>query len=353
MALGVAVIGAGGIAGTHVEALKEIGEAKLCGVWSHSPAKLQTFADRYGIPAYQSLEELLQDHAVQVVVLCLPPGLNTEYGLQAAEAGKHLIVEKPIDTDAVRGERLIKTYRDKGLTLSVIFQNRFTPAMKKAKQAIAEGLLGKIYLADGYAKLYRSAAYYDSGAWRGTKALEGGGAFINQGIHTIDMLQWLMGGVKSVEGVVKTVRHNIEVEDMGTVLVEYNNGAIGVLEISTAIEPGYMERMEIHGEKGTIVMDKGNILEWKVQGCKEEDYLEKRHTATGAANSPAVSYINHKEQLAEILASIMKGKDPLVTGEEGIKALKIVQAIYESSAKRQRVYVSLMGSHQQNADFVR
>jgi predicted dehydrogenase len=153
------------------------------------------------------------------------------------------------------------------------------------------------------------------------------------------MLQWLMGGVKSVTGVVKTVRHNIEVEDMGTVLVEYNNGAMGVLEVSTAIEPGYMERMEIHGEKGTIIMDKGNILEWKVEGCQEKDYLEKQYTATGQANSPAVSYINHKHQLEEILSAIIRGQDPLVTGEEGIKALDIVLAIYESSAKRQRIYL--------------
>lgn len=339
MALGIAIIGTGGIASTHVQALKEINEAKICGVWSRNPAAVHNFAIQHKVHAYESLAELMQDKTVQVAVLCLPPGLNVDYGLKLAEAGKHLIVEKPIDIDAAKARKLIETYRAKGLTLSVIFQNRFTPAMLKAKQAIEKGLLGKIYLVDGYAKLYRSAAYYDSAAWRGTKALEGGGAFINQGIHTIDMLQWLMGGVKSVDGIVKTVRHNIEVEDMGTVLVEYNNGALGVLEVSTAIEPGYMERMEIHGEKGTIIMDKGNILEWKVQGCKEDDYLAKDYAATSVANSPAVSYINHKHQLREILSSIIKGHDPLVTGEEGVKALDIVLAIYESSAKRQRIYL--------------
>jgi UDP-N-acetyl-2-amino-2-deoxyglucuronate dehydrogenase len=217
----------------------------------------------------------------------------------------------------------------------VIFQNRFTPAAQKVKKAIDEGLLGRLILGDAYAKWYRSPEYYKSNPWRGTRSIDGGGALMMQAIHTIDLLQWLMGGVKSINGSVRTSVHRIESEDLGVATVEYHNGAIGVIE--GAIRPGFKDRIEIHGEKGSIILEGGNIREWKVEGCNEADYVDEEKVVYGATNSPAISPVNHKAQLQDVINAILGDREPLVNGEEGLKTLQIVLGIYESSEKKRRV----------------
>jgi predicted dehydrogenase len=192
-------------------------------------------------------------------------------------------------------------------------------------------------LGDAYIKWYRSAEYYQANAWRGTLAIEGGGALINQAIHTIDLLQWLMGGVKSVAGMVRTTTHSIEGEDLGVAMVEFANGALGVIEGSTAILPSYKERIELHGQKGTIILEGGNIREWKVEGMDEAYYVQPEKVSYGVTNSPAISYVNHKAQFEEIFAAIGQDREPQVNGEEGLKALEIILAIYNSSKTGERV----------------
>ena len=158
-----------------------------------------------------------------------------------------------------------------------------------------------------------------------------------QAIHTIDLLQWLMGGVKSVNGSVRTSVHRIESEDLGVATVEYHNGAIGVIEGATAIRPGFKDRIEIHGEKGSIILEGGNIREWKVEGCNEADYVDEEKVVYGATNSPAISHVNHKAQLQDVINAILGDREPLVNGEEGLKTLQIVLGIYKSSEKKRRV----------------
>ena len=268
---------------------------------------------------------------------CLPSSYHGEYGIKAAVSGKHVVVEKPIDIRLTQARRLIEACRHYQVKLSVIFQNRFTPAAQKMRKAIDQGLLGKLILGDAYVKWYRSPDYYRSNAWRGTKSIDGGGALMMQAIHTIDLLQWLMGGVKSVTGFIKTSLHQIESEDLGVAAVEYRNGAVGVIEGSTAIHPGFKERIEIHGEKGSIILEGGNIKEWKVEGCNESDYVEEQKIVYGSTSSPAISHVNHKAQLQNIVAAIQNRGEPLVNGEEGLKSIQIVLGIYESSEKGQRV----------------
>ncbi|EAX48567.1 oxidoreductase domain protein [Thermosinus carboxydivorans Nor1] len=340
MALGVAIIGAGMIANIHVTALQEIPGARITGVWSRNAEATAKFAAKHGIKAFKSYEDVLADAKTDIISLCLPPGLHVDFGLQAAAAGKHLIVEKPMDIDAAKARRLIEVYRAKNLVLSVIFQNRFTPAAQRVKAALDAGLLGRLILGDAYVKWYRSPEYYANGAWRGTWNIEGGGALINQAIHTIDLLQWFMGGVKSVSGMIKTSIHKIETEDLGVAAVEYHNGALGVIEGSTAITPGYKERIEIHGTKGSFILEGGIVKEWKVEGCREEDYIDTQPISYGATNSPAISSVNHKAQMLDILRAVEQGKDPLVTGEEGLKSLEIVLGIYESSRKGQKIQLA-------------
>lgn len=335
--LGFAIAGSGMVAGVHATALQEIPEANLIGVWSHTPAKTQKFADQYQIHNYQSYEQLLRNPDIQVVILCLPSGYHGDYGERAAASGKHVVVEKPIDITIAGAKNLIEACRKNEVKLSVIFQYRFTSAAQKIRQAINQGLLGKLILGDAYVKWYRSPEYYKSNTWRGTKSIDGGGALMMQAIHTIDLLQWMMGGIKNVTGFIKTSIHKIEVEDLGVAAVEYLSGAVGVIEGATAIQPSFKERIEIHGEKGSIILEGGNIREWKVEGCNELDYVDEQKIIYGSTSSPAISHVNHKAQLQEIISAIQENREPLVNGEEGLKSVQIVLGIYESSEKKQRV----------------
>ncbi len=333
--VGIAMAGCGMVAGVHVAALREIPDARILGAWSRSAEKTQRFSEQHQIRGYRSYKDLLGDPEVDAVLICLPSGYHAEYGLTAASAGKHVIVEKPIDISIAKAEALIGACRKHDRKLSVIFQNRFTPAAKKVRQALDRGLLGTLILGDAYVKWYRSSEYYASNAWRGTKGIDGGGALINQAIHTIDLLQWMMGGIQRVCGLVRTSTHSIESEDLGVAAVEYVGGAIGVIEGSTAIRPGVKERVEIHGQKGSLVLEGGNITSWKVEGCSEADYVDEQKVSYGSTSSPAISHVNHKAQLEEIVTSIQRNIDSSVPGEEGLKSLRIVLGIYESSEKGQ------------------
>ncbi len=335
--VGVAVAGGGMIAGVHVAALREVADARVVGAWSRSAERARRFAEQHGVHAYGSFEELLADPAVEAVSICLPASWHAEYGIRAAAAGKHVIVEKPIDITEEKAERLIEACRQHRRTLAVIFQNRYTPAARRLRQALDQGLLGRPILGDAYIKWFRSTEYYRSSPWRGTKAGDGGGALITQAIHTIDLLQWFMGGARRVCGMVRTSTHAIESEDLGVAVVEFAEGAMGVIEGATAVQPGFKERIEIHGQRGSVILEGGNIREWKVEGCTEADYVDARTVTYGSTNSPAISHVNHTAQFEEIIGAIQAGRDPLVSGEEGLKALRIVLGIYESSAARRWV----------------
>jgi predicted dehydrogenase len=330
--IGVAVAGCGMIGGVHVTALKEIPETRAIGAWSRSTERGQQFAAQHQIRGYRSYEELLADPAVNAVIITLPSGYHAEYGIKAAQAGKHVIVEKPIDVTEAKARSLIEACRKAGRHLSVVFQNRYSPAAQKLRKVLDAGLLGPLVLGDAYIKWWRSAQYYASNAWRGTKAIDGGGALINQAIHTIDLLQWFMGGAKRVSGLVRTSTHAIESEDLGIATVEFLSGAAGVIEGTTAVQPGFKERLEIHGRKGSVTLEGGFVTSWKVEGCNETDYVDPQPVSVGGSASPAISHERHRAQLADIIAAIQAGEPSMVSGEEGLKALKIVLGIYESSA---------------------
>ena len=338
--VGIAIIGSGMVANVHAAALQEIDTADVRGVWGRNLTVAADFAAKYGMASYATYEAVLADPSVEAVINCLPPGYHSDFGIKAAAAGKHLFVEKPIDISIAKATQLIKAYREKGLVLSVVFQNRFTPAAQKIKTALDKGVLGRLIQGDAYVKWYRSPEYYQANAWRGTRDIEGGGALINQAIHTIDLLQWFMGPVKSIFGHVRTSVHSIETEDLGVSVLEWKNGAVGVIEGSTALWPGVKEKIEIHGEKGFITLEGGNITAWKVQGCEESDYVEPVKITYGETNSPAISHSNHKAQIIDFISAIRGNREALVTGEEGTKALAIVLGIYASSRQGKPIEMS-------------
>ncbi|MGE5549586.1 MAG: Gfo/Idh/MocA family protein [Bacteroidota bacterium] len=331
--LGIAIVGCGLISRFHLKALRGVPEFRVKGVWDAVPEAARGLNESCGVPVYGTLRELLADPEVDVVDICLPSGLHAEYGCQAAQAGKHVIVEKPIDITMAAATRLIETCRRADVFLAEIFQYRFVPSVVKVKKAIEGNTLGRLYAGEATIKWFRDENYYRSSKWKGTKQYDGGGALINQGIHTIDLLLWFMGDVRSVTSLVRTVRHAIEVEDLAMALVEFKSGAIGTITGSTAFKPGFLERIELYGEKGAIALESGRIVRWKVDGAREEDHLDAATCFSGSADPAGISADNHQTQFKAIAAALRRGEQPPVGGAEAIRALRLITEIYAADKK--------------------
>jgi predicted dehydrogenase len=256
-----------------------------------------------------------------------------------ALTGKHVVVEKPIEVTLDRAKQLIDVCKTNGVKLAVIFQNRFTPNVQKLKNQLDKGAIGDIFLGDAYIKWFRKQSYYDSAAWRGTFILDGGGALINQAIHTIDLLQWIMGEVESVYGQVGTFTHDgIEGEDTAVAVLRFCSGALGVIEGSTSVQPALARRLEIHGTKGTAVLN--NDL-FTIQTGKDTDKQQKNASSSGGAASPLQGYslVPHQKQFEVIVDAIKNDTQPPLSGQEAMKSLAIVLAVYESSNTNQPVFL--------------
>ena len=246
--VGFGLIGTGMAGGFSARELEFVEGGFLAAVCSRDPEGVRAFAAEHGNPrAHTDYRELIADPEVDVVIITSPTGLHAEMTLAAADAGKHVLVEKPLEATVEAGERMVEHCRKRGVRLGVIFQMRFGRVADKLRELLGGGGLGEIWLADAFDKASRSPAYYRKAAWRGTAALEGGGCLMTQSIHIIDLLQHLVGPVASVIGRTATRRHNIEVEDLATALLRFENGAMGVVESTTAIRPALRSRLEIHG----------------------------------------------------------------------------------------------------------
>lgn len=343
------IVGCGVIAPTHgnvLTKLKAEGLAELVAVADIDKPKAQAFADKHGAKAFGSLEELLQDGGVDAVTICTPSGLHGRMAVQIAQSGRHALSEKPLDVWLDQADMAIEAAKKAGVVYGGIFQERFAPDAMRLKRAIDGGAFGEIVLACAETKWYRSQAYYDSGDWRGTWALDGGGCLMNQGVHYVDMLQWIMGGVRSVQAQVRTAAHKIEVEDVATALVEFRNGAIGVIQGSTSFYPGLAERLEVHGTHGSIIVEGDRVKLWEVDPSAEDGSLYGRgvkaqptpnvHThgssaASAAADPSALWTEQHRLQLEDFTRAVADGRDPFITGEEALEPLKVILAIYRSA----------------------
>ncbi|MBQ3230252.1 MAG: Gfo/Idh/MocA family oxidoreductase [Clostridia bacterium] len=331
--LGFGIIGCGIIADFHANALKELGnEAELIGVCDVVFDAAEKFAKRHGTKAFPSAEALLSCSEINVVNICTPSGYHHLSVIAAAKAGKHIICEKPLAINAQQLDEIEQVCRQAGVTVSVVSQNRYAKSVSQVKQALENGLLGRIVCADIYMKYHRSQEYYDSGSWRGTKRIDGGGALMNQGIHGIDLLLYLAGDIKSVYAVSKTLVHNIEVEDTLSAVVEYKNGATGVIQATTSVYPGYPRRLELNGDKGSVVLDETSIVRWDVcDTADHEDVVMFPSLAHGASTPTAISAEGHIRQISDMINAIKTGKKPLSGLAEGRKAVDVILAIYRSA----------------------
>lgn len=338
--LGFALIGCGLVGPAHARSLRELTDADLKVACSRTESKLASFADEYQLDYTTDYDQILERDDIDVVDITTPPWSHEELVTKAAKAGKHVVLEKPIATSIEEAERLTKTCADHGVKLAIIFQNRWRRSYALVKRSVDNGDLGDLLLGDTYVKWFRPQSYYDGDAWRGTHDGEGGGALINQGIHNIDSLQWIMGPIDWLFGQVTTTpHHDIEVEDLGVAQLRFKNGAMGVIEAGTGLKPGLPDKLEIHGTKGVVVIEGGAVKTWDVEGMDETAMKEEAEEPTGSGSSDPMAFpISwHKQQLQDMIDAIAEDRPPAVDGNEGTKALRIVLSIYESSKQQQIV----------------
>lgn len=336
----IGLVGCGTIADTHAEAIAETEYGRLISAFSRTESNLATFCNKFEVKGYSDYQKFLADGDLDVVVVCTPSGTHLDYGEKAAEAGKHLIIEKPIEVSLDRARRLIGRCQKNEVKLAVIYQNRFVEDVKKLKSIIDEGALGKIVMVDASVKWFRDQKYYDSAGWRGTLSLDGGGAVINQAIHTVDLLLWLCGEVESLQAYKDTLTHKrIEGEDNAVASLRFKNGAIGVFKASTSIVPPQNRAIEIHAENGTAHLD-GDRLKLRGTDLNDDEETKTEESSGAGASSPmaGMSKNNHKKQYDQILPAFLNDNKPVVSGEDSLKSLAFVEGLYLSADEKRAVY---------------
>jgi predicted dehydrogenase len=330
--IGIGILGCGNVAKIHAEAILRVPALKLVSTCSDTRQSAESIAARYGVPALTNLDSFLSDPALQAVTICSPSGTHSELGCAAARAGKHVLVEKPIDVTLDKADALIQACERAGVRLGVAFQSRHLDAPRLLKSAVEGGRLGKPVLASAYVKWYRTAEYYKSAAWRGTLVMDGGGVLINQAIHTVDLLNWIAGPVKQVIAFSgRRVHPQIEGEDTLVAALLFSSGALGVIEAATSVYPGFKRRIEITGSEGTIVLDGDNLSVWSLRDGSPCPTSSTGDVSNGSADPMAIDCEGHRRVLADFAEAIRSGRKPVVDGHEGRKSLQLVRQIYDAA----------------------
>lgn len=335
--IGFGIVGGGMIGAVQAAAIGQINGAQLVAVCGRDDQRTAEFAAKFGATSYTSYDEFLKHPGLHIVNVCTPSGVRAELGIRAAEAGKHVLAEKPIEINLERADALIAACDKAGVKLGVIFQSRFLPAVRRIKQAIDEGRLGKLMIGDAFVKWYRAPEYYAPGTWRGTLSLDGGGALINQAIHTVDLLRWMMGPVETAFAMKAALRYpHIEAEDTLAGVVRFENGALGSVQAATSAKPGFKRRLEISGERGTVILDGDAISVWAIDG-EDSDLGDAEQLTDGSANPAAISNEGHRRQIEDMMRAVIEDRPPMIDGREGRKSLELVAALYASANAGQPV----------------
>ncbi|HWV23172.1 MAG TPA: Gfo/Idh/MocA family oxidoreductase [Thermomicrobiales bacterium] len=335
----IGISGAGVIGQLHASALAGIDEASLVAIAEPREDAGRELAGKYGVDWYPSLEAMLASADIDTVIVATPSGLHPDQVIAAARAGKNVITEKPMAITAEGATAMIDACDEAGVRFAVIFQNRMSTDVMKVKRAIEWGLLGIPILANGTMYWYRSDEYYAAnGGWRGTWALDGGGALMNQAIHTVDMLQWMMGGVASIQAHTATLGHDIETEDVASASFRFNNGALGSITATTCAAKDYPVRIEIIGTKGRVTLENNAITLQECESELSDDLLtpEDHELADGWADGEDFG-LAHRRQLRAILHHFADGTPAEVPGNEARKAVDIILGIYESNRSGTRI----------------
>ena len=341
------IIGCGMISGFHAKAIQAAG-ATLTACFDTKAEAADRLAGQYqGCKPYHDLKKFLADSNIDIVTIGTPSGAHLDPAVAAAEAGKHIIVEKPLEVTLERCNKIITACQKNNVLLATIFHSRFHDSSLMLKSAIDAGRFGRLTLGDAIVKWYRTQEYYDSGAWRGTWELDGGGALMNQAIHTIDLLTWLMGPVVEVTAHTALLAHErIEVEDTAVATLKFANGALGTIVGTTASYPGYLKRVEISGSAGSAILEEEDIIRWDFaeslpsDAAVQEAMANRKSGGGGAADPAAINFSGHAKLFANMIAAI-DGKEKLVVdGPEGCRSVAIILAIYESAKKGKTISVA-------------
>jgi predicted dehydrogenase len=348
--VGFAIVGCGMIARFHARALAEVPNARVVALVSRNPANAKAIAEQLNLTCdvYTDLASVLARGDVNAVIVTTPSGAHMEPAVAAAEAGKHVVVEKPLEISLERCDRIIDACARHRVQLCTIFPSRFGDANLALKQAVEAGRFGRLTLGETTCKWWRPQSYYDEGGWKGTRALDGGGALMNQAIHNVDLLLWLMGSVTHINGFTAMLAHQrIEVEDTAVACLRFANGALGVIQATTSVHPGLPKTIAIHGDKGTVVIEQDDVVRWELTPETDEDkavrqrFAVKTGASGGSSNPAAISHVGHARQLADFVRAIETGGKPLVDGREGRKAVEVILGIYRAAATGQVVSLSL------------
>jgi len=338
MALGFGIVGCGLISKFHAKAIGDVRDAKLVACYDVVKGAAEKLAQEFGCRAYDNLDAFLADPELNVVTIATPSGAHMEPAVAAARAGKHVIVEKPLEITLARCDAIIKACEESKVVLSTIFPSRFHDSSQWLRKAVDQQRFGRLTLGDAYVKWWRTQQYYDSGAWRGTWQLDGGGALMNQAIHSVDLLAWLMGPVVEIQAATALLAHErIEVEDVALAILRFKNGALGVLEATTAAYPGYLKRIELHGNRGSAVMEEEDIIKWDFSDEHPDDQIIRQKMASkvsgggGASDPAAIGYHGHARQFADVVRAIKEGTKPLIDGYEGRRSVEIILGVYQAA----------------------
>jgi UDP-N-acetyl-2-amino-2-deoxyglucuronate dehydrogenase len=334
----IGLIGGGNISETHARAARAIPGVEIAAVFGTNAEKIGRLCREYGGKPFSNFDEFLVHRPMQLVAIGSPSGLHAEQGITAARQGLHVLTEKPIDITIERADALIAEAHKAGVQLGVFFQDRYKPDILSVKNAVVAGALGKPILVDARVKWYRPPDYYSNSRWRGTWALDGGGALINQAVHTLDLMLWMFGEVKTVQAIGKTALHVIEAEDTLIAMLEFANGAVGVLQAATSVFPGYPRRLELTGSEGTLIIEQDRLLTADLKSRSPNLLKSSEVDKNPSWSSPVVSDARgHQAVLEDFLRAIRTNTKPRCDGQEGRRSLALVQAIYEACRTGERV----------------
>jgi UDP-N-acetyl-2-amino-2-deoxyglucuronate dehydrogenase len=334
------IVGAGMIGHFHAKAITAMTGGSLHSVFDLRAEAAEKLATEYGAKAYSDMADFLADPELEIITVGTPSGAHLEPSLAALNAGKHVICEKPLEITTERIDQLIEAAARNGKTLAAVLNRRFHPGMDAFKKAADAGRFGTLTSASAYVKWYRDQAYYDSAGWRGTWALDGGGALMNQSIHTVDALLYLAGPVKAVQANAACLAHErIEVEDIVVAIVEFENGARGVIECSTCTwsKDGHPARVQLAGTDGSVFLADESFEVWDFKNEQPEDseiratLMKGQEAGLGANDPSAINFYQHQRNFEEVVNAIKEGREPTTSAAEARKPVALIRAIYESA----------------------
>lgn len=331
-----ALIGCGRISTNHIDAIKNAPHATLVACCDIIEEKAKKVSDETGCRYYTDIEEMLLNEEIDVCSILTPSGMHAEHACIVAKHKINVLCEKPLDVTAEKMQKMIDCCKENTVKLGAVFQRRTFEAAIKTKEAIENGYLGKITLADAYLKYYRNQEYYDSGEWRATWELDGGGALMNQGVHGVDMINWMMGGIESVDARCERLVWDIEVEDTAVVRVKYKNGAMGVIEGATTAYPGLDTVFSIHGTRGSVSFGDEGFYYWKL-----EDKTIPMPEISGSMGGLNCQYnttnYGHTYLVEDMAMSVIEDRNPNITGEDAKNSVEVILNIYKSSKEKREI----------------